>query len=288
MTAVMQRPPSAPQAPSSTTPLAGVLHGAGLGLVACRALGHAAPVLVHVHVALGPRPLLHVERRLEVGHLAGRQRAHGQADLRDLAGSGARRALPQRGARPADPARPPSLVLDALGEIFRRRPGSAIAAEPRVAHRGLALAPAPLSALAVQEAKAHADPGHLLVRVAPVRVFEDALADAPVGVGQPVGLPVGQGLDVRPADAALFRDAERLAGGFHRHAPGLGCRPPRHALLAQLHDGLRPHLSRHASLLSRSVAWRFNAAGGAGRCGSRGTGGSDDARRLGARVIRKP
>ena len=113
-------------------------------------------------------------------------------------------------------------MLDALGEIVRRRPGSAIAAELRVAHRDLALAPAPLSALVVQEAKAHADLGHLLVRVAPVRVLEDALADAPVRVEQPVGLLVGQGLDARPADATLFRDAEHLADGFHRHTPCLG------------------------------------------------------------------
>lgn len=103
-------------------------------------------------------------------------------NLRDVAGNGAHQAFPQRGARPVDLARPPGLVLYTLGEIVRHRPGSVIAAELRVAHRDLALAPAPLSVLVVQEAKVHTDLGHLLVHVALVRVLEGAHADIPVGV----------------------------------------------------------------------------------------------------------
>ena len=40
-------------------------------------------------------------------------------------------------------------------------------------------------------------------------------------------------------------DVEGLADGVHRHVTGLGYRPSRHALLAELHDELRTHLPCH-------------------------------------------
>jgi hypothetical protein len=225
--------------------LSGVLHDAGLEVVAHRALGHSSPVLVHVHVAAEPGPLLHVERRLKVGHLAEREHPDEEVYPRHLAGHGVDLALAQRGPGPVDLAGDAGLVLDALGEVVRSDVVAVALAEPGVAHGHLVLAGAPLAVLVVQQAQVHADLRHLPVHVVPVGLLKGALPHVAVGIEEPVDLLLRQLPHLAPADSALLGDAEDLADGVHRHVAGLRYPPSRHVLLAELHDELRTYLPCH-------------------------------------------
>lgn len=228
--------------------LARVLHHAGLEVVAHGALGHAAPELEHVHAAAQPGPLLHVERRLEVGLLAEREDSHEQVYPRHLASRGVHEPLADGGSGPVDLARHAGLVLNALGEVVRGHVIAVALAEPRVPHRDHVPPGAVGLVLVVQEAQVHADIGHLLVDVVPVGLVEHALPHVPVRVEQAVDLVLGHVLDVRPRDASLGRDVEHLAHGLHGHMPCLGYRPARLPLLAELYYQLRLDFSRHVLL----------------------------------------
>ena len=230
--------------------LSRMLDHAGLEVVADGPLRHAAPELVHVHVASQPGALPHVEGGLEVGLLAERQDAHEQVDLRYLAGRRVDEPLAERRPRPVHLARHARLVLDALRQVVRRGVAAVLLAEPGVAHGHEMPAGAVGLVLVVQQPQVDSDLGHLLVHVVPVRLVEDALAGVLVGVEQAVDLIFGHALHFGPGDAALVGKVEHLAHALHRHVARPGYRPPRHALLAKLHDQLRPYLSRHGRLLS--------------------------------------
>lgn len=229
--------------------LARVPHHAGLEVVADRAARHASPELVHVDVAAQPGPLPHVQRRLEVRVLAERQDAHEQVDLGDLARRRVDDAPADRRARPVDLARHPGLVLDALRQVVGHGVVAVALAEPGVAHRDLVLTGAPGLVLVVQQAQVHADLRQLRVDVGPVGLLEHALVRVPVGVEQAVDLLVAHPPHLLPCDPALVGDVEHLADASHGHMPGLRDRPPRHALVAELHYELRLDLPRHVGFL---------------------------------------
>lgn len=232
--------------------LPGVLHHARLEVVAHGPLRDAAPELVHVHVAAQPGPLPHVQRGLEVRPLAEGQHADEQVDLGCLAGGRVDDAAPHRRPAPVDLARDPRLVLYALGQAVGGHVVAVPLAEPRVAHRHRTGPGAPVPVLVVQEPQVHAHLRHLGVHVRPVRLLEQALARVAVGVEQLVDLLLAHAPHLVPRDAALVGDVEHLADAAHGHVPGPGDRPPRHALVAELHDELRPYLPCH--VLSPSVS----------------------------------
>lgn len=261
--------------------LARVPDHAGLQVVAHGALRHASPELVHVHVAAQPGALPHVQRRLEVGLLAEREHADEQVDLRGLPGDRVHQPPADRRAGPVDLARHARLVLDALGQVVRRGVVAVALAEPGVAHGDHVPARALRLVLVVQQAQVDADLRHLGVHVGPVGLLEGALVHVAVGVEQLVDLLVPHALHPVPGDAAIVCDVEHLADAAHGHVPGPGDRPPRHALVAELHYELRPYLPCH--VVSPSV----NRLHGKPilraeerRYGNGGTGDTEGAKRL--------
>lgn len=124
-------------------------------------------------------------------------------------------------------------------------------AEPGVPHRRLVLAGALDFVLVVQQSQVDPDLGHFRMDVRPVELLEHALAHVPFRVEQAVDLLFAQVLDLDPRDSPLVCDVEHLEDAAHGHMPGLGDRPPRHALVAELHDEL--HLYHPCHVDSPSV-----------------------------------
>ena len=186
-----------------------------------------------------------------------------------------------RRAGPVDLAGHAGLVLDALGQVVRHGVVPVALAEPGVAHGDHVLARALRLVLVVQQVQVDADLRHLGVHVGPVGLLEDALARVAVGVEQLVDPLVPHTLHLVPGDAAIVRNVEHLADAAHGHVPGLGDRPPRHALVAELHYELRPYLPCH--VVSPSVDRLHGKPilrAEEGRYGNGGTGDTEGAKRL--------
>ena len=161
-----------------------------------------------VRVASQPCILLHVQRRLDVGHPAEGQAGHEQVDLRHLARGGVDE--PHRRSRPVDLHGATRLAPDAARHLGPRRELPAALAEAVVGHRRLALGGRLVAALGMEPLERDADAGELAVHAVPFGVGIDGSVVHALGEEQRVGLAVGHPLDVLPGDPSPVGGMERV------------------------------------------------------------------------------